>query len=300
MISRIFTTSCVFAGFFGLSTQAAANPTLALCANEGLRATCLATCAVGCTDAEFIGAHVNYCVDNNFFDPGARASAKDNANCATIFGAATGGGTETTVVVTNPITPTTTEGTAVTTEGTTPAVEEKDCSAITPISARRRCELNKFAPVCAPTFVELEQRASLLITDIKDEVGTYGDLLTRDYSIVAERDALCEFKLSQLDESYAIANENPIVLRSLQRQAQEIQACQTDWEVFVRGYEPSGGSDQLIDNVVRAAEQGLDPLKNEIAELSTSINKLENAKQTIVGIIDLHIFYCKEDGNGSQ
>lgn len=274
------------AALFLIPTFAFGQSKLELCADAGFQKSCPASCAqIGCIDQNFISGNVNFCV-TNFFNEESRGAAKDGPNCIAIFGVGlteTNGGGDS-----EPVDP---ESIKVVDSG-------KDCSTFSRISEQRRCELEKIAPACAPTVIELEKRAGLLVTDIKTELSTYGDLLTRDYSAVEERDALCQFTIAELDQNYAIAAENPAILRSLQRQAQSFQSCQTDWEDFVRGYDTQSSSDIRIDTLVRQSEAELEELKGEIVGLSESVVKLENAKQSIVEIIDVHIFFCDPEGNG--
>lgn len=264
-----------FVVFFLLGTGASAQSSLQICSNSEMQNTCPASCAqLNCGDESFLENNVTFCV-TNFFNEESRAKAKDSAACSSILGVAANSGTETEDAQFE----------------TTTAVEE-DCTRHDDIFAQEECELAKLAPSCSPTVVELEGRSALLVTDIKAELSTYGDLLTRDYSDVKERDALCAFTRDELSSSFKLASENPAILKSLQRQAQDVQACQTDWEDVVRGYKAEGTSDSLIDTLVRGSEAKLEDLKVEISSLTTSVDKLENAATTIRGIIRLYVAFC--------
>ncbi|MAC80615.1 MAG: hypothetical protein CML66_21410 [Rhodobacteraceae bacterium] len=174
--------------------------------------------------------------------------------------------------------------------------QETDCSQLEKLSERRICELAKVAPSCSPSVSQLIGEAQLLVRVIDDEVSQYGDLLTRDWSDVDNQELLCAFSIDELDRNYDIATENPAKLISLRNQATDIQACQTEWETFVRDNAATTGSDRLVDQVTRDAEARLDSLKGQIETLTSSVATLENAADVIVGIVDLHIIYCNPDG----
>ncbi|MBB95898.1 MAG: hypothetical protein CML68_15055 [Rhodobacteraceae bacterium] len=247
------------------------------CRDASLRDTCLKSCAVACEDADFLKDNVGYCLDNGLVGRSADApSLSDGPGCAAHFD------TETTQAQ----------------QPAEPPAEETgtDCAELDRLSDRRRCELAKVAPSCSPSVSQLIGEAQLLVRVIDDEVSQYGDLLTRDWTDVTNQELLCGFTIDELDQNYVVATENPAKLRSLKTQATDIQACQTEWEVFVRDNAATTGSDRLVDQVTRDAEARLDSLKGQIETVSTSVTTLENAAEIIVGIVDLHIIYCNPDG----
>ncbi|MEM8729468.1 MAG: hypothetical protein AAGF79_06070, partial [Pseudomonadota bacterium] len=245
------------------------------CRDSALRETCLASCASACDDPDFLQEHVGYCLDNNLVGRAADLPALvDGPQCAAHF--------DTAAAPSDPEEP--------------PATAEIDCAALPRLSEQRRCELAKVAPACSPTVSQLIGEAQLLVRVIDDEVSQYGDLLTRDWTDVTNQELLCGFTIDELDTNYVIATENPAKLLSMKTRATDIQACQTEWEVFVRDSAASTGSDRLVDQVTRDAEARLDALKGQIQRISTSVETLENAAEIIVGIVDLHIIYCNPDG----
>ena len=127
---------------------------------------------------------------------------------------------------------------------------------------------------------------------MKTEIAKYGELLTRKYGDVGEREALCAFSRAELSDSFKLASENPPVLESLQRQAQDIQNCQTSWEDALRNYKVEGTADSLVNTLVNESEGKLEGLKVGIKILTTSVDKLKNAAKTIQGIIGLYLTFC--------
>ena len=264
----------VFLLMFVFADNASAQDQIARCSNKDMQTTCPATCAaLSCGDETFLEGNVSFCV-TNFFGEEKRAEAADDSDCDLILG-------EEAVV------PAVTE----------PEVEAQsggeDCTLLNDIFEQEECELAKLAPECSRTVVELEGRSSLLVTDIKRELSTYGDLLTTDYGDVQNREALCNLTREELSESYQLASENPAVLRSLQRQAQDVQACQSDWEAVVRGYENAGLADSILDTLMRESEAELEELKGETESLSMSVQTLKNAVGTIRGVVKLHVNFCE-------
>ena len=251
----------------------------AACGDPALRDACLASCAAACEDAGFLKENVGYCLDNGMIGRTAdMPPLTDAPQCAGHFDTAAipSDGAET------PPVPAPVEGT--------------DCETLDRLSDRRRCELAKVAPACSPSVSQLVGEAQLLVRVIDDEVSQYGDLLTRDWTDVTNQELLCGFTIDELDQNYVVATENPAKLLSLKGQATDIQACQTQWEVFVRDNAATTGSDRLVDQVTRDADARLDALKGQIETISTSVDTLENAAEIIVGIVDLHIIYCNSDG----
>lgn len=248
------------------------------CLSTDLQSACLKSCAQACEDPDFLKEHVGYCLDNGLVGRSPDLPALTDApECAAHF----------------QTTPATLTGTA---EPEADVSEQTDCSQLEKLSERRMCELAKVAPACSPSVSQLIGEAQLLVRVIDDEVSQYGDLLTRDWSDVNNQELLCGFTIDELDRNYEIATENPAKLISLRNQATDIQACQTEWETFVRDNASSTGSDRLVDQVTRDAEARLDSLKGQIETLSSSVQTLENAAGIIVGIVDLHIIYCNPDG----
>ena len=269
----VMVAAAMLTGLFASSSAMADVPEA--CRMSDLRDACLASCAVACEDSDFLQENVGYCLDNALVGRSAdMAPLTDAPQCAAHFDTAAA----------EPAPP----------AEDTPA--EVDCSELTRLSERRRCELAKVAPACSPTVSQLIGEAQLLVRVIDDEVSQYGDLLTRDWTDVTNQELLCSFTIDELDENYVIATENPAKLLSMKSRATDIQACQTEWEVFVRDNAATTGSDRLVDQVTRDAEDRLDALKGQIETISTSVTTLENAAEIIVGIVDLHIIYCNPDG----
>lgn len=256
-----------------------ADEAAAVCREAGVRDLCLATCAQACRLGSFLEANVDYCLGRGLLgtDPGAPAPA-DAPACAGLLAGLTGRATPDAAP-----------------EAAAP--EGSDCESFATLSERRRCALAKVTPKCSATVTELESDARLLVDEITRELAQYGDLLERDWNDISNRQRLCVFSLAELDASYEAANDNPEILRALQQNASEIQACQSDWEDWVRSNAGTRASDSLIDQVSRDAEAQLGPLKAQVATLSQSVARLESAAATIVEIVDIHIIYCDPAGS---
>lgn len=252
-----------------------------ICSDSEVQTICQTTCAPYCGDRVFLEANLDYCSDNGFISFSPTPDADDDS-CAAIFAQDTTDGDGTGEPVVNA------------------GSDDHPCAEFETYSERRRCELTQLTPACSPTVVELEGRARLLVTEIGLELNQYGELLERDWTDITNRDALCTFSIAQLDENYNMASENPALLRALQRQATEIQACQAEWEAWLRDNAGTQSSDVLIDQLTRDATAQLGPLQERIENLSRSVNKLETATDRIGEIIEVHIFFCDPDGSGAQ
>lgn len=266
---------------FGMVGSALAQDidlTIELCAQENVQSSCQASCAIACNDTSFLSANTSYCLENGLI--GVEISPQpDSAQCIGIFQPEA-------------------EKPEVVVDANSPTANSDQCAQFETYSERRRCELEakQLTPQCARTPVELEGRARLMVTEIGLELDQFGDLLESDWTDINNRDALCSFSIAELDENYQIASENPDLLRALQRQATNIQSCQSDWENWMRDNAGNQGSGTLIDQVTRDAEAQLGPLKTEIANLRVSVETLESATDTIGDVIDVHIFYCDPAG----
>lgn len=271
------------------------SQSLELCKKGEVQAVCNSSCASACEDAEFLSNNAAFCISTGILY-GKSTQKRDDANCVTILPVGTdnavkprvatsGGGQMNGDTVAVGATP------AETNAGTT-----SECGGLETQFKRRRCELAKVTPACAPTVTDLIGKSRLLVTQIELELEKYGDLLQRDWTDVSNRALLCGFSEVSLEDSYNLASENPEGLRALQRQATGVQGCQAEWETWVRDNAGNRSSDALIDSVTRDAEAQLVPLKGQIEGLSTSVSKLENAAETIGEIIDVHIIFCDPNG----
>lgn len=277
--------------FFAIILFTLHGPTFAqdtveeLCADKEIREKCNTSCAKACGNETFLIGFAGYCLSSSFSV--SKKPKKDDASCSEIFVALEGA---------SPIQRGEDEHF---TSGGDEASESKkvpaECDKVVPRSAQRKCELSKVFPACSSNVVELEGRARLMVRDIGLELEKYGSIFDRDWTNVTNRDELCDFELEQLDESYKTASESPSFLRSLQRQASEIQSCQAEWEAFSRENIGRKASDQLVNNVARDLEKQLVPLKEQNAILGQSIAKLQSATEVIDAIIDTHIIYCSTE-----
>lgn len=251
-----------------------------ICSDSEVQTICQTTCAPYCGDRVFLEANLDYCSDNGFISFSPTPDADDDS-CSAIFAHDTTDSDGSGELVVN-------------------SGGDDACAEFETHSERRRCELKQLTPACSPTVVDLEGRARLLVTEIGLELSQYGELLERDWTDINNRDALCTFSIAQLDDRYNLASENPALLRALQRQATEIQACQSEWEAWLRDNAGTQISDILIDILTRDAEAQLGQLRERTESLSESVTKLETATDTIGEIIDVHILFCDPDGSGAQ
>jgi hypothetical protein len=279
---RLFLTCSGF-GFLSMPLLADEIGTaeIELCASTDVQMQCQTTCAPACNVADFLGSNTTYCLDNALIGA-ASSPTPDDASCSALFAVFSDEDPVEEVVIAES------------------ELTDDECAGLGTRSAQRRCELAKIAPACSPTVVELEGRARLLVSEIGIELDQYGDLLESDWTDVNNRDLLCGFSLEQLDQNYEVATENPEMLRALQRQANDLQSCQTNWEVWMRENAGTRSSDTLIDQVMRDAETQLGPLKDRITGLGQSVLKLESASGTIGEIIDVHIFLCDPEGTPEE
>lgn len=254
--------------------------TFELCEQENVQTSCQTSCANACNDASFLKDNTSYCLENGLI--GVQISPKpDAARCIGIFQPEA-------------------EETQELIDANAATSNPGQCDQLKTRSEQRRCELTQLTPQCSPTVVELEGRARLLVTEISLEVAQYGELLKRDWTDIDNRDALCRFSISELDENYQVASDNPALLRALQRQGTGIQSCQSEWEKWLRDNAGTRGSDSFIDRIARESEAQLGPLKEQIERLGSSVKQLESATDTIGEIIDVHIFFCDPEGTPTE
>ncbi len=132
---------------------------------------------------------------------------------------------------------------------------------------------------------------------VEQELGQYGELLTRDYSDVSNRNLLCEFSMPELEENYVLATDDPETLRVTQENTRELQDCRKEWEAYYRNRSQRGDtSDSLTDNLVRDSQEAMRPLTERMQDLSRSISNLERAGATIENLILLHYDWCPSGG----
>lgn len=242
---------------------------LAGCAATDIQKLCQTTCAVACSDGSFLAENASYCLGLGLMS-GESKIAADAAACAATFSSA---------VV----------------ETTTVDVPDFDECESDDIFAREECILAKITPQCSPTVSSLRGRAELLVTEIQNELAQYGELLERDWSNVSNGDLLCQFTRDDLRDYYQISSENPGLLNGLQRQASGIQFCGVEWEEWMRSSDirkTPNISSELIDQLSREAERDLVPLRSQIKNLRVSTETLENAEDSIIAIVQLHILSC--------
>lgn len=267
------------------------------CLNPVVRETCIASCAPACLDPQFLGINAAYCIGKGIINRGpGDPPLEDGPNCQTYFAAGAGNVDAAAVPIPDPAPVSSGQSANDSVNRQVVGAEGEDCEKLEKLSEQRRCKLDKVGPKCSPTVTALEKRARLLVTSIKGELSKYGDLLTRDWRDVNNRERLCALGLNELDRNYEIATQNPDTLRASRREAQAIQSCQSEWEAFVRHHAGSNNSDSLVDTVAREAEAQLADLKGQIEELTRSIAKLEVVAGTIRDIVDVHIIYCDAAG----
>lgn len=242
---------------------------LAGCAAADIQNSCQTTCAVACSDGSFLAENASYCLGLGLMS-GESDIAADAAACEATFSPA---------VV----------------EPTTVDVPDFGKCESEDIFAREECILAKITPECSPKVSLLRGRADLLVTEIQNEVAQYGDLLERDWTNVSNGELLCQFTRDELRDYYQIASENPELLNGLQRQASGIQSCGVEWEEWMRSSDIRNTpniSSELIDQLTREAERNLVPLRSQIENLRVSTETLENAEDSILAIVRLHILSC--------
>ena len=183
-------------------------------------------------------------------------------------------------------------------EASATASAEEDCGKFESRSEQLRCIQNsKGRPTCSATAVALEDDASLLVTEVRQELAQYGELLAEDLTDIASRDRLCEFSRDELDANYERATQDPEALRTIQRRADNIQDCRGEWEEYLRKRATSPDiSDIIVENTAEASRKQFQPLIEQLENLSSSITKLEQAASTIDGLIIIHNDFCRAEG----
>ncbi len=183
----------------------------------------------------------------------------------------------------------------------------EDCAKYKKITERVACEERDKKPKCASRTPELLDRANLLITSIDQELKQYGDLLTLDFSKIDNREKLCAYSSTNLDQYYDLTTKNPDGLNALQAEAAGIQRCQTEWEAYISPV-PDGqrtvrtaktGSDALADSIVRANRADLEKLKPTMEGLTRSVLTLRNAAERIKEVARFHGSACRPEGSSN-
>lgn len=249
---------------------------LTLCTQNSLQLLCSETCRSACNDLRYSDGNQNYC--------STELKGRDDASCSAIFAA---------VEVPESL--------------LAPAVVEEpspadECNKLERIRDQILCRQQSQTsenprPNCSDTPQALEQEAALLSTMVEQELSQYGELLTRDYSDVSNRDLLCEFSMPELEENYVLATDDPESLRVTQENTRELQECRKEWEAYYRNRSQRGDtSDSLTDNLVRDSQETMRPLTERMQELSRSISNLERAGATIENLILLHYDWCPSAG----
>jgi hypothetical protein len=267
-------------------SELAPDDAAVMCAESSVRDICKRSCAEACKDAIFLSENVTYCLENGMIGKDVQTlGLSDGAACVSIAQTVLGGNAPTFPTPNSDIE-----------TGVQGANASEDCSALSTLEEQLVCELAGEIPSCSPTVIDLEGSARLLVTEIKGELDQYGELLTRDWTDVKNRQALCAIPRATLNENYKTTQENPETLRTLRNRATDIQACQSEWETYLRNSAGSDTSDVLADSVSRDVEEQLRPLKGRITDLTSSVLTLQNAATTIRGIMRYHIIVCPAEG----
>jgi hypothetical protein len=291
---RIVVTALLLLGLLATPVLAQSSEN---CNKPAIQNLCSAACGSLCgDDASFLRANRSFCT-------AALANqdeAMDDAVCADILPGLAASDVETSSdggsAPASGTSPDTGETPGLT--GTAAAPPAEDCNRFESRSEQLRCIQNsKGRPTCSATAVALEDDASLLVTEVRQELSQYGELLSRDLTDTASRDLLCEFSRDELDENYNRATQDPEALRTIQRRADSIQDCRRQWEDYLRNRATSPDiSDFLVEDTAEASREQFKPLIEQLENLSSSITKLEQAASTIDGLIIIHIDFCPAEG----
>lgn len=275
----------------------------------------MASCAQACDDSAFLNANTDYCTGNDLLQPDMRAGLEDDPICPSLVSANAGVPSgEPAVGTEGAMEAGTAEAAPATNEQDTgrseyPSTEQEktaadagvgeDCSQLERLSQRILCEnqKNQTSPSCARNMPELESDARLLVTEVRQELAQYGELLDLDLTSVESRELLCAFSLEDLDAHYARATKDPEALRTIQRRADFLQQCRAEWETYLREEAVSNEvSDRLSDQIARDTRKQFEPLQAQLRTLSSSITRLEQASGAIGGLIRFHISVCDPAG----
>ena len=289
----------ILLSFRASAQEALSEESMKLCQDNSTQGLCASTCAPACSSTDFIDNNFDFCNSTGML--GGESSAQpDDPSCAAKF-------TATPPLVADPEPVPSSSGelddTGENEVGTPPQSTSpinSECDALESQYAKRKCQLAKVTPSCAPTVTALEGQSGLLVTQIEMELLSYGELLGRDWKDVKNRSLLCGFSEVDLEKSYDLASQNPDTLRALQRQASDVQACLKEWDGWVSGNTGKKVNTGLFVQLLADAGEKLGPLKIKIEALSSSITKLQNASQTISEIIDMHIIFCDSKANATS
>lgn len=245
------------------------------CGRPEIQASCVATCARGCTDRGFLKANSSFCWGGNY-DQTVPPDLADAADC--------------------PFNPPPQQAVV--------APDVEDCSQIKSITERVACEERGRKPTCASNTPELLDRARELVGSVERELDQYGQLLKLDFSTIDNRDKLCVYSTTDLDGYYDTATKNPDILNALQSQANGIQRCQAEFEIYIapipqgKDSAPRGntGSDALPEAIVASVRRDLNILKPTMENLTKSVATLEDAANRIYQIARLHNTACRPEG----
>lgn len=252
-----------------------------VCVDADVQNACAASCAPACADATFFVANTPYCAANAL-SGGVMGELFDgvvDSDMCTAFEVAEAEPEAPVTVIRG-------------SEGEMSA----ECAALPSLSQRMACQRVDEVPSCAPNVPRLEANANLVVRSIGEELAQYGDLLERDWTEIDNQALLCEFTLTELDESYVAATEDPQRLERLQDNAREIQSCHAEWEMFARDRATAATSDSLVDSAQRESAERLTVVADTIEDLRGSIEQLRGAADTIVGIVDAHLTFCDNEG----
>ncbi len=270
-------------GFF---TNSAFSQAVDGCSTPAMQNLCASGCGSFCSeDPAFLQSNPSFCASVL----SGQTEARDDDVCTTLLPGL--------AEAPAPPEPVEDEKASELTPGVIRATSE-DCARFETRSEQVRCmQGSRGRPTCSATAVALEADASLLVTEVRQELSQFGDLLSEDLTDIASRDRLCEFSIDELDQSYKRATQDPEALRTIQRRADDIQDCRDQWEEYLRnGATNPDISDVIVDNTAEETRKNFLPLIEQLQNLSSSITKLEQAASTIDGLIIIHIDFCPAEG----
>lgn len=233
------------------------------CTDPNVRDLCHATCDPECSSPSFVRDHVQYC-----YDAAHRERPIDALDCPF----------------------------SVSIEA-----ELRNCAAADDVFDCVVRLQNQGTPACSERPVDLIIQSARLSEEIVTELGSYGELLTRDWTAVESRSALCNFDRQLLGESYSRAAGEQTRLSSFLMEATNLRSCRDDWigweeraqQQRIREASAAGENTASLDRLLRELQETFAPLNANLQQVETALIRLERAAPDIVTTIGYYSRWCE-------
>lgn len=243
------------------------------CNDTGAQVSCHATCDLQCSEQQFMLANLAYCAA-----AASRSDPVDGPDC-----------------------PLNAASTAV--EAVAGAMvdgcSDPDASPEV-IFACVVARQNQGTPECSQRPGDLIPRSAQLNTRIEAELGTYSELLAREWDF-ENREALCTgYTPADLGAAYSRVTGERNGLRTFMAALGELRSCRDEWiaweqaaqQLRLRDGTRPGAPTGTVDTLIGELQATFAPLNDSLENVNSALITLENSEPKIAEIIGFYSRWC--------